>query len=614
MCEDTSGNRIAEGGPDRPTRPFLSPAVVDGYNNPFPLLVPDPFTLPFNEPLATKRIFYNRWTILPCELANLPCTTIKPRILLSWLNTIFCTHFPCTVAVEECLSEFIDDGCDLGQAYGYLRPWWPGFTCEEDFSSFPTIMRDCRQNDYKLRSSAITTNHITKSDIPPRRVWDLYANRVLPYHAMKPQADHRGEPQLPENLWAVSHSWRPAFERQAVLTTINGRAWRVPIPRGTTLNEIRNELLILGAEYVFLDVLCLRQKDELLPEMESVRKKEWRLDIPTIGYVYNENINRRPVIVYFTGLGLRLRRGPVDPNDQFHWFNRVWTLQEIPIWIILGGLERKQEVMNIFDLIEVDAALPSVGRAIFEQLCKSIQITADFQGAIEATSSRTCTNPVDEVACLAYLLRCKILPIYDADMDVEVAWRLLVECLPERTRTSLLLSDYGTMKTGSWCPTWKQVKNCRRSINPYDLPDRQHLIHLDGSSPSSGYRHGFDAYYHDAHVIERCRIHVPPLPGRLDQLVSIDISSPDGANFTTNEVITLTEDFEPDIEYLLVGVGQVNIWVVAKAAGFRRVNGNRALEALKVSTLRIERHHPMPWDTIIFRRKMRAVTQLVVWR
>ena len=42
------------------------------------------------------------------------------------------------------------------------------------------------EEEYELRTKAVAGSCITDSDIPPRRVWDLYANRVLPYHAIKP--------------------------------------------------------------------------------------------------------------------------------------------------------------------------------------------------------------------------------------------------------------------------------------------------------------------------------------------------------------------------------------------------------------------------------------------
>ncbi len=42
-------------------------------------------------------------------------------------------------------------------------------------------------------------------------------------------------------------------------TPINGYEWPVPMPRDANLDLIRIEMLNAGAEYAWLDVLCLRQ-------------------------------------------------------------------------------------------------------------------------------------------------------------------------------------------------------------------------------------------------------------------------------------------------------------------------------------------------------------------
>lgn len=481
---------------------------------PYLVAVPgeDHFTLPFqvSDPHAeSSRNYYLRhWTVFPSQLANVPCKHMTPDRLRVWINTIFETNFTLTSEVVACLLEFIEDGCDLGQVYGYLRPWIPNVKHEHEFTRLPAALRERRQKDYELRSAAMNSNHIANPRIPPRRVWDLYANRVLPYYALKPHA--WSEDYLPDNLWAVSHSWVAPSERHYILTTINGKAWRVPIPRGTTLDSIRNELLMLGAEYVFLDVLCLRQEDKHLSEFESTRKKEWRLDVPTIGYIYTAN-NQRPVIVYFNGLGLPFRDGLVSRQDRFHWFNRMWTLQETPIIIIPGGLDRKIE-LNLLDFDpERRHGLWSswASRQFLQRLKDEVPRLSTLGEAVKKIGLRFYSNPVDEVACLAYLLGCTTLPIYDADMDVEVAWSLLVECLPAKTRTQLLFTEFGSAQRTSlswWRPKWEEVRACTCFITlpHWYIGKNVELRHEDGFSPRLGYRHGFDAYYHKAYIIEGC--------------------------------------------------------------------------------------------------------------
>lgn len=86
-------------------------------------------------------------------------------------------------------------------------------------------------------------------------------------------------------------------DRIDVMTPINGNEWPVPIPKDTDLDLVRIEMLNLGAEYVWLDVLCLRQRGG---RGEDIRGEEWKLDVPTIGHVYRIT---EKVVCYFSGLG-----------------------------------------------------------------------------------------------------------------------------------------------------------------------------------------------------------------------------------------------------------------------------------------------------------------------
>ncbi len=105
-------------------------------------------------------------------------------------------------------------------------------------------------------------------------------------------------------------------------TPINGHEWLMPIPKDANLNLIRIEMLNKGLEYVWLDVLCLRQQGG---PKEDLHAEEWRPDVPTIGLIYEV----KKVHCYLSGLGRPLS----VPEDYFDsdrcWFNHAWTLQEI---------------------------------------------------------------------------------------------------------------------------------------------------------------------------------------------------------------------------------------------------------------------------------------------
>lgn len=62
----------------------------------------------------------------------------------------------------------------------------------------------------------------------------------------------------------------------------------------------------MGAEYVFIDVLGLKQdavSDNSMSNGTAKRRMEWIHDIPTIGDVYRCD-RYQTTIVYFNGLGM----------------------------------------------------------------------------------------------------------------------------------------------------------------------------------------------------------------------------------------------------------------------------------------------------------------------
>ncbi len=98
-----------------------------------------------------------------------------------------------------------------------------------------------------------------------------------------------------------------------VWASINGKEWPVSIPKGASLELIHIEMLNLGVQYTWLDVLCLRQKGG---PWEDLHTEEWKLDVFTIGGVYDDPV----VVIYLSGLGqpLSLKDGDLD-SDQC-WF------------------------------------------------------------------------------------------------------------------------------------------------------------------------------------------------------------------------------------------------------------------------------------------------------
>ncbi|PBK60013.1 hypothetical protein ARMSODRAFT_1069218 [Armillaria solidipes] len=300
----------------------------------------------------------------------------------------------------------------------------------------------------------------------PRRVWDLFSNRVVPWWVAR------------RTPWGISHAWLDGSHRKNVDTPINRHQWPVPIPKDANLNLVRIEMLNFGAEYAWLDILCLRQEGS---RNESLRAREWMLDVPNIGNAYVEE----KVVCYFNGLGRPLERG-FDSDSDRSWFKRTWTLQETSRnWMIGGDTGDKtlnKEVRERFKL-----QLSSVERVAFN-VVPWLWLLQD----------RTSEKDVDKVAALAYFLAdnsipahnetrpttstthdytkfdptsndnsirtgdptSTIAPAYSELESAEDAWTVLVKVMTSYDRSEMLFSYHepGPEKN-AWRPSWQQAMN-----------------------------------------------------------------------------------------------------------------------------------------------------------
>ncbi len=217
-----------------------------------------------------QRSYTGRSPVISSSLADTPCATLGIEGVLDRLNVMLGTsHTLDTPSLLPLLNECIEKNDDFGTAYAYLRPVW------NTHGNIQNKLRRREEKDKVKRQKALVGNRIVDPRLPPRRVWDLYSNRVVPSWII----DASSIPlfMFDAKSLPISHAWVDEKDRIDVWTSINGKEWPVPIPKGVSLELIRIEMLNLGVEYTWLDVLCLRQKGGL---WEDLRVEEWKLDAP----------------------------------------------------------------------------------------------------------------------------------------------------------------------------------------------------------------------------------------------------------------------------------------------------------------------------------------------
>ncbi len=182
-------------------------------------------------PVLNQRSYTDRKPVIPSSLANTACVDLGIEGVLERLNIILGTSYTLhTPSVSSLLKVCISRKQDFGTAYARLRSiWYDDLTTAED----NLYVREVR--DLEMRRDVVLNNKITNSYMPPRRCWDLYSNRVVPWWLAR------------QSTLAISHAWVNEKYRLSVLTPINGFEWPAPIPNDTNLDLIRIEMLNPGS-------------------------------------------------------------------------------------------------------------------------------------------------------------------------------------------------------------------------------------------------------------------------------------------------------------------------------------------------------------------------------
>ncbi|EKM57408.1 uncharacterized protein PHACADRAFT_91720, partial [Phanerochaete carnosa HHB-10118-sp] len=502
---------------------------------------------------------------IPNTLADIPCDLLPVDDLLAKLNNILGTsHTPLgDPDLYGCLKYALGTSYDFGEVYGTLRSEWSDWQWLGISTEAFSRMKRRRDQVQQRRDNAVRGHSIQNSRIPPRRVWDLYSNRVLPFHII-PWADYRDYDCMPGDLWTVSHSWVSEQEREYIMTPINGYRWPVPLPRGTSLDHIRIELLNMGAVYVWVDVLCLWQ--EGIKDDDEARLEEWKLDIPTIGHIYQAEPRHRPCITYFNGLGLPFDPSPAVLRSDRHWMNRVWTMQETLRSWLPGGL----------------TATPHLDSPKFFSRLEDLLLSLQVSDAIRSMRNRHCTTELDRIAGLAYFLGCKTLPLYDRSASLESAWTLLIKHMRGWQRTDLFVQHESDVPFGlfiSWAGFLGLTS--RPALNIWT--DLELVDPLDVHTNDPG------EYHHATYATSSC--YILSSPDDSDMLQSqgsgpqaLQLHFRNHANPVTVQASAIRTHgcVVPNVLYHLLGVRNSDeFWVVAEVVGERDLRGKKALEVIK---------------------------------
>ncbi|KAG8883456.1 hypothetical protein FRB97_006584 [Tulasnella sp. 331] len=461
-----------------------SPAPSTRTPSPIPVLAPQAETAePWNgedesestvDQVPLQIAFSGPSYVLNSSTAAIPCSDLDAPRLLSKVNEVLQTDYDLSAPRAELLKHCLDSFVDFGHAYALLHPRW-----HLEPSEALQDVEICRTADEELRRDAIDNDIIADPDIPPRRIWDIWSNRVVPIWMTTPYQGQRRK-----TYFAVSHSWMDDSLRATINTPINGGEWPVPVPMNTTLERVRSELLNyaskLDVNLVWIDVLCLRQ--EGVPEKEKLRLDEWKLDVPTIGALYPGALR---VVYYYSGLGRPFEIG--DPTSPRHWQNRAWTLQETTPNRIVAGISSRSPSMPGIDTrhLPVDDAIRPFYEKIdiwesFSHVVDSVYVVLD------AMRHRSATSELDKIAGLNYYLaKFSSLPAYIRSEDPESAWSRLIRATHPMQRGDLffIFPEPGNGRH-VWCPSWKQIKEAQSL--PQQRTIRQYVYQNDEAYEIAG--------------------------------------------------------------------------------------------------------------------------------
>ncbi len=146
-----------------------------------------------------KQRSYTGERVITSALANSPWIDLGVDRVLKELNTKLGTSYISMFPILNLLPYFVQ-GLDFGTTYAYFCPY------RNSIATIKCKLRTNKEEDREMRRRMLVDGRIATRHVPPRRVWDLYANRVIPYWVAC------------EHPWAISHTWVDEKDRKEVWT------------------------------------------------------------------------------------------------------------------------------------------------------------------------------------------------------------------------------------------------------------------------------------------------------------------------------------------------------------------------------------------------------------
>ncbi len=171
--------------------------------------------------MLKQRFYCRNKLVISSTLANISCADLGINVVFETLNTVLGTSYELMAPITSVLLSYIAQKADFGTVYAHLHWQWV-----QDFSAIAS-METLSLLAQERERNALVDDRIKTRHVPPRRIWDLYANWVVPYWVVH---------SFP---WGISRAWMDEKDLVDVWTPINRHEWPVPIPKDANLDLIR---------------------------------------------------------------------------------------------------------------------------------------------------------------------------------------------------------------------------------------------------------------------------------------------------------------------------------------------------------------------------------------